>query len=141
MDLKRSCTKRVIRKQEFREIVSPSSWSQKPWNQSSVRSNNFWSSTLEFQASLHFLPNKQIIRECRLYTDKYDEDLLLSSLFMYGQTIFIPKTMKEYSHAAITLRAYSQGFEVADFFLKSFSISVLENLANGNEANYIWRNI
>ncbi len=39
--------------------------------------------------------------------------------------------MKEYSNAANTLRAYSQGFEVAEYLVKLFPLSVLENLGNG----------
>ncbi len=50
---------------------------------------------------------------------------------MYGRTTFTPKILKEYPHAANTLKAYSEGFEVADYLVKLFPISVLENLGNG----------
>ncbi len=69
--------------------------------------------------------------EYRLYTNQYVEDLWLSSLRMYGQTTFTPKIVKEYSHASNTLKAYSEGFEVGDYLVKLFPISVLENLGNG----------
>ncbi len=83
-----------------------------------------------------FRPNKRTTGECRLYTDQYVDDLWLSSLRMYGRTTFTPKILKEYPHAAKTLEAYSEGFEVADYLVKLFPISVLENLGNGK-----WQNI
>ncbi len=78
-----------------------------------------------------FWPNKPITRKCRLYTDQYNEDLWLSSLRIFGWTTFTPRIMKEYLHAANTLRAYFQCFEVADYLVRLFPLSVLESLGNG----------
>ncbi len=76
-------------------------------------------------------PNKPMTREYILYTNQYVEDLWLSSLRTYGQTAFTPKIIREYSHAANTKKAYSEGFGVADYLDKLYPISVLENFGNG----------
>lgn len=67
----------------------------------------------------------------RCYTDQYNEDLWLSSLHMYGWTMFTPRIMKEYLHTANTLRAYSEGFEVSDYLVRLFPLAILESLGNG----------
>ncbi len=116
-------------------MVSKSSWSQKTGNWLSVWSDSFLLYNLEFQACLH-IPTQHANHKRMQTLYQCIEDLWNSRLWMYGLTTSIPKMMKEFSHAANTLRVSSQGFEVVDFLVKLFPILVLENFGNGK-----WQNL